>query len=122
MKNIKLELNGREFEFTFGLRYLGDMLEATGMTLADTAKGMFENPFKFVPLIMFHSAKSVIESQNKTVDFTEDDFIDWIEANDGLFNTSVVSFCENFTKSLTKRVPKNDDLSSSSDIKKKTKK
>ena len=104
---MKLKINNRELEFKLGVGFLGELIDETGKSLEDVLNGIDNNPYKYVPIAMYVSAKYALQRQNKQVDFDRFTFIDWIEADGGLTdkNKSAIHFLQELTKDLTKDVP-----------------
>ena len=119
MNKITLKINDKELEFSFGLAFLGELIEKTDLSLEDIIAKMNKNPFKMVPMIMFYSASYALERKGKEVDFTRFDISDWIDTSGGIADKSVVKFIEAFTLSLTKGVPKEEEAAKKDDSPKK---
>ena len=113
---MKLTINERELEFKLGIGFLGELIEETGKSIQDVLEGLDKNPYKYIPLAMFVSAKYALERKGQELTFTKSDFIDWLEADGGISdaNKSAITFIQELTKDLTKDVPKDDaeDLNS----------
>jgi len=110
MDNLTLKINDRLLEFTFGLGFLGELLDHTNLSIDELVDKLNKNPFKMIPVIMFESADYVLKKQSKDIDFTQYDFTDWIDLDGGVGSESIVRFLDAFTHSLTKDVPKEDEL------------
>jgi hypothetical protein len=108
MNEIKLKLNGKDYNFSFGLGFLGELLDETGVELADLMGLLNKNPFKFIPLMMFRSCEYYNRRKDIQIDFNKYDFADIIDQDGGINTASVATFLDTFTKSLTKDVPKED--------------
>jgi len=109
MRKITIKLNGKDILFRFGLGFLGDLLDDSGLTIDEIVRKLNENPFKIIPLMMYHSAKSAMEAEGKEIDFNKYDIADWIDDAGGISSPEVVDFLNAFTSSLVKNVPKQDD-------------
>ena len=107
---MKLKVNGKDLEFSFGLGFLGELLEETGKSMDEVLVAIDKNPYKFIPTAMFVSTKFAYERQGKTIDFTKFDFFDWLEADGGLTdkNESAIKFMNAFSQSLFKDVPQEE--------------
>ena len=102
MKKINLFIGGKYRDFYFGLGFLGRLLDETNTSMSDFDRLRMENPFKWVPLMMFHSCAYGFVRENKTPDFELQDVINWIDETD----VSVLqSFNTAFVNSLIKDVP-----------------
>ena len=107
---MKLQINNKELEFSFGLGFLGELLESTGKSMDEILTAMDKNPYRFIPLAMFHSTKYAYKRKGKDIDFDFYQFTDWIEQDGGLTDTnkSAIKFIEEFTNSLFKDVPQEE--------------
>ena len=110
MNRIKLKLKGREFDFTFGLGFLGELLDDLDMSMQDVGARIDKNPYKMIPFLMYRSAKYSCELEGKDFDYTILDFISWIEQEGGFTSKSVESFLVAFTNSMTKGVPVEEEI------------
>jgi hypothetical protein len=63
-----------------------------------------ENPFKWIPLIMFHSCAYGFKRKGQFAPFDAYSFADWIDEV-GMDSEVVTSFFQAFMESLTKDVP-----------------
>jgi len=111
MKNLKLTINSRELEFTFGLGFLGEVLEFLDMSMSELGEKVTKNPYKYIPILVYHSAKYALDLEGKEADFTQKDVIEWIEKDGGINfgNKFYMRFQEKFIESLTKDIPKNEE-------------
>lgn len=119
---MKLTINKKQLDFSLGLGFLGELLEQLDLGLDELLIKIDKNPFKYIPLAMYHSAKYALESEDKEVDFTKNDFTKWIDKDGALTdkNVSVIKFLSEFQKSIYKDVPNEDVVSTdNSDVKKK---
>ena len=102
MKQITLNIGGKDRVFYFGLGFLGRLLDETNTNMTDFDKLRMENPFKWIPLMMFHSCAYGYIREGKEPDFVLQDVINWIDDVDvdvlHKFNTG-------FVESLIKDVP-----------------
>ena len=110
MNRIKLKLKGREFDFTFGLGFLGELLDVLDISIDEVVGKLNRNPFKMIPFLMYRSAKYSFELEGKDFDYTILDFITWIEEEGGFTSKSVESFLVAFTNSMTKGVPVEEEI------------
>lgn len=107
---MKLKINGKDLEFSFGLGFLGELLEETDKSIDEVLVSMDKNPYKFIPLAMYCSTKFAYEKKGKTIDFDKYTFLEWIEKDGGLTdkNESAIKFMNAFTDSLFKDTPKEE--------------
>ena len=103
-----LVIGEKSLDFSLGLGFLGEYLEETKLSIEDIGSNLQKNPFKWIPLTMYYSAKYVRERDAKEVDFTLYEIQDLIEDNGGMGSTAVTTFMKKFIESLTKDVPKED--------------
>ena len=108
MTRVELKLDGKNIEFSFGLGYLGELLDETGKTLDEIVEAMRRNPFKTVPLMMHISAKYASESRGRDFDLTFSDFVELLENEGGINSDFAERFLKEFKKHITggKNVPK----------------
>ena len=102
MKSIILNIGGQDRTFHFGLGFLGNLLEETNTNMVDFDEKRLANPFKWVPLMMFHSCAYGYIREGKEVDFTLQNMIEWIDDTDV---ETLQKFNEAFVNSLVKNVP-----------------
>lgn len=104
MKQITLTIGEKERVFHFGLGFLGNLLEAENIAMNEIDAKLAENPFKWIPLIMYHSCAFGFKRRNEFPDFDAFDVAEWIDEV-GMDSEVVTSFFQAFTQSLTKDVP-----------------
>lgn len=107
MKKITLNIGGKERDFYFGLGFLGRLLDETETNMADFDRLRAENPFKWVPLMMFHSCAYGYVREGKQPDFTLQDFINWIDES---AVETLHDFNTGFVNSLIKDVPEQKEV------------
>ena len=104
MKQIELELGGEKRTFYFGLGFLGNLLEKENVGIGEIDDKLINNPFKWMPLIMYYSLAWGYTRKNNFVPFDVFDVTEWIDEV-GIDDTIVVDFFSAFRQSLTKDVP-----------------
>jgi hypothetical protein len=109
MNLIKLTIGGQEREFHFGLGFLGNLLESENIDFTEIDAKMAQNPFKWIPLIMYYSCAFGYKRKNEFAPFDTFDFAEWIDEI-GLNDKVVTDFFEAFRLSLTKDVPESKDV------------
>jgi len=109
MNKIDLTINKRKLTCSFGLGFIGELLDDLDMTLNEVVEKLNKNPFKFVPLLMFKSAEYTLLSKGEEVTFTKYTLMDDIDKDGGLDGESLVKFLHAFTESLSKGVPVDED-------------
>jgi len=104
MKQITLELGGKDRVFYFGLGFLGNLLESEKIDMTEIDAKIAQNPFKWIPLIMYYSYAFGFKRKNENPDADTYDFSEWIDEV-GMDGKAVTDFFTAFTQSLTKDVP-----------------
>ena len=105
MKQITLNIGGQDRIFYFGLGFLGNLIEKSGVGMHEIDAKIQENPFKWMPLIMFHSVAFGYIRNNEEIPFTSFEVADWIDADGGFDSKVVIDFFAAFRQSLVKDVP-----------------
>lgn len=104
MKQITLNIGGQDRVFFFGLGFLGNLLEKENIEMSEIDSNINKNPFKWIPLIMFHSCAFGYQRKNEFPDFDALDFADWIDEV-GMDSEVITNFFTAFRNSLVKDVP-----------------
>lgn len=104
MKLITLNIGCEDRVFYFGLGFLGNLLETEKLQMNEIDFKIAENPFKWIPLIMFHSCAYGFKRKNENPPFDAFDVADWIDEC-GMDSDVVKNFFKGFTQSLIKDVP-----------------
>jgi hypothetical protein len=104
MKKINLQIGGQYRDFYFGLGFLGNLLDTENLAMNEIDSKLAENPFKWIPLIMYYSCAYGYKRKNELPLFDAFDMADWIDEA-GMDSEVVVKFFEAFKQSLTKDVP-----------------
>ena len=105
MKQITLNIGGEDRIFYFGLGFLGNLIEKSGVGMNEIDAKIQENPFKWMPEIMYHSVAFGFIRKNETVPFDSFDVADWIDTDGGFDSKVVIDFFAAFRQSLVKDVP-----------------
>jgi len=105
MKQITLNIGGKERVFYFGLGFLGNLLEKTGVQMHEIDAKIQGNPFKWMPEIMYYSLAYGYIRKNENPDFDTFDVSDWIDDEGGFESKNVTDFFNAFRQSLQKDVP-----------------
>lgn len=109
MKQIELEIGGEKRTFYFGLGFLGNLLEKENVSIADIDEKLVNNPFKWMPLIMYHSLAWGYVKKNERPLFDSFDVAEWLDEV-GLDDTVVIDFFTAFRQSLVKDVPQTKEV------------
>lgn len=104
MKKINLQIGGQYRDFYFGLGFLGNLLDTENLAMNEIDSKLAENPFKWIPLIMYYSCAYGARRKNENPLFDAFDVADWIDEV-GMDSEVVIKFFEAFKQSLTKDVP-----------------
>ena len=120
-KEIKLKIDGKDYVFTFGLGYLGELLEFTGFPLDELYSKILKNPYKWLPIAMFESAKFSKELEGEEIDFTANSILEGLSKENGAINCDQsFKFMRAFNESMIKNVPVDEEVKDKSkDVKKK---
>ena len=105
MSKLTLKFSKKEIDFSLGLGFLGEVLEVLDISIGELGEKMVKNPFKFVPAIMFESAK--YQAGNE-FEFTMPEFVEFLDNNGGIFSPAVQQFQLKLMESFTKDVPSED--------------
>jgi hypothetical protein len=108
MKQIELELGGEKRTFYFGLGFLGNLLEKENISIGEIDQKIIDNPFKWMPLIMYYSCAWGYTRKNEHPPFNVVNIIDWVDEA-GIDGTIVIDFFNAFRQSLVKDVPQTND-------------
>lgn len=106
MKYIQIEIGGKKRGCKLGLGFLGEVIDDLGNDVSEIVEGLKKNPYKMIPILMYHSMVYNLKSKGKNPSFTIYDVTDWIEEEEKGFNSDkVVDFLKAFTASIVKDVP-----------------
>ena len=105
---ITITVHKNKFDFNFGMGFLGETLSRLDVDIEGLMNGVSKNPFKFIPIIMYESAKYGFTRKGEEFTHTLYDFMDYIDADGGIQAKSVLKFLEAFTNSMIKDVPKEE--------------
>jgi hypothetical protein len=108
MKQIELELGGEKRTFYFGLGFLGNLLEKENISIGEIDQKIIDNPFKWMPLIMYYSCAFGYNRKNENPPFDVFDITEWVDEA-GIDGTIVIDFFNAFRQSLVKDVPQTND-------------
>jgi len=103
-KEIELKINDIVLKCSFGLGFLGELLENLDLSVFDIGEKLDKNPFKWIPVLMYESAKYT----NEDLDLTKDELINLLDSEDG--GKAMSEFLGAFVNSLSKDVPKQENV------------
>ena len=104
MKEITLKLGNEDRTFYFGLGFLGNLLEKENIGINEIDEKLVNNPFKWMPLIMYYSLAWGYTRRNEFIPFDTFDVSEWIDEV-GMDDTVIIDFFNAFRQSLIKDVP-----------------
>ena len=104
-KEIKLELNGKDYNLPYGLGFIGECLENLELNVFEIGQKLDDNVFKWVPMLIFESHKYQCYLDDVEPDFTYKQLLVWLD-DDEKGMEKIGKFLAAFVKSLTKDVPK----------------
>lgn len=116
---IKLNFNGKELDFFFGLSFLGEFLKEESTDLQGIFNSVNSEPYTFIPHLMYKSYLHNCKRQGKSADLKSYEIADLIEET-GHFKDGSESakFVEPFLQSLIDSLPKAEG-ENEDDVKKK---
>ena len=91
-----------EMDFHFGLGFLSDLIEGTGMKLDELST---QDDIILIPKLMFYSHKNALQRQGLETDFTINTLHDFIDDNGGVGGKFWIDFKIAFQESMYKDVP-----------------
>tara|TARA_R110002153_G_scaffold180206_1_gene333670 strand:- start:712 stop:1074 length:363 start_codon:yes stop_codon:yes gene_type:complete len=108
---IKLNFNGKEIEFFFGLSFLGEFLKEENTDLQGIFDSINSNPYSFIPNLMYKSYLHNSKRQGKKTDLKPFEMSDLIEET-GHFKDGSESakFVEAFLQSIIDTLPKTEGV------------
>lgn len=109
MKQIELNLGGEKRTFYFGLGFLGNLLEKENIAINEIDEKLINNPFKWMPLVMYYSLAWGFTRKNENAPFDAFDVTEWIDEV-GIDDTVIIDFFTAFRQSLTKDVPESKEV------------
>ena len=85
---MKIKLNGNEYTYSFGLGYLGELLENLDLSVFEIGKKLDKNPFKWIPELLYENLKYYND-----IDFSKGDLLEWLD-NDKEANKKMSDFVQ----------------------------
>lgn len=96
IQEIKLNLGGKKRRFTFGIIYLGEVLESLDFDYDTLLNKVIKNPFKYAPVLMYESLRNSYRIEKKELDFTQEDLVQWLEKEETLGVDVMLKFIKAF--------------------------
>ena len=119
MTKFELTVNGKPISFHIGLGFLGEYQYKNDITIDEVISRVSTNPWKFIPDMMYESAKYRAKRDNKELDFNVNDLLDDIDDDGGFNCKGFRKFLELFIASLSDNVPQEEEDVNEEDAKKK---
>lgn len=91
-QEIKLTLGKQERTFTFGILFIGEVLERTDLDYNALIEKVIKNPFKYAPILMYESLRNTAKRIGKELDFTENEMVTWLEQEENLGTDLMIKF------------------------------
>ena len=108
-QQLKLKLGGKNRLFTFGILFLGNALERVEFEdYNDMLLKVSKNPFKYAPILMYESLLNTYKKQNKEVDFTELDVVNWLDKDYEQGMADMLEFVQVFLGTNENKAPIED--------------
>lgn len=108
IQEIKLKLGGQDRLFTFGIIFLGEVLERLDVDYHTLLEKVQKNPFKYNPILMYESLRNSYRIEKKDLDFTEEDVVLWLEKEDSFGVSVMMSFLSAFMGTQDNKTPIED--------------
>lgn len=111
MKNkVVLKFKDKEFEFFFGLSFLGEFLKDNDLDIQGVFNNINKEPYSFIPKLMFASYKHNCERKGVEVELKPFELSDFIEET-GYFKDGSESekFVKPFLQSIIDSLPISDE-------------
>ncbi len=106
MRSIKIDLGGKEREFSFRIRALGNVLLDFDNDIEKYLHLLQTNGFLTAPATLYHLHSHAVARAGQEVDFTIDDVEDWLDELEGKYhNKDVQRVLSEFVKTLQSYVP-----------------
>jgi hypothetical protein len=102
---IKLNIEGKELGFHFGLGFLGELLDNSDITIESIESDIQNNPFKSIPKLMHTSYVYNLKRQEKASELNFFEFLDLLDSAGGINCEGALLFIDAFGKSMNKDVP-----------------
>lgn len=119
-QQIEISLGGKKRKFTFGILFLGELLERKEFEdYNDMLLKVSKNPFKYAPILMYESLKNTCNKYNKEVDFTEKDVLNWLVKEEEVGMDKMLKYLQTFMGSTDNKTPNEVVEENNDDSKKK---
>ena len=102
-KAIDIQIGSESYHCPFGLEFLGECLENLNLNVHQIGEKLDNNPFKWIPTLMYES----IKLDKGEMDFTYKELLNKLDEDEN-GNQTMAAFLHGFVESLKKDVPKQD--------------
>ena len=108
-QQIEIELGGIKRKFTFGILFLGNVLDRKEFTdFDDLMQKLTANYIKYTPILMYESLVNTCNKYDKTIDFTERDVLNWLDDKPLYGVTEINKFVNVFVGATDNKTPLDD--------------
>ena len=105
-QQIEINLGGRKRKFTFGILFLGNVLERKEFTdFDDLMQKLTANYIKYTPILMYESLVNTCNKFDNEVDFTEKDILNWLDDKPLYGVTEINKFVNVFVGATDNKTP-----------------
>ena len=119
IQEIKLNIGEKERVFTFGITFLGEVLERLDIDYNTMLEKVSKNPFKYAPILMEESLRNTEKRIGKDIDFNNEDISLWLEKEDNLGVDIMLKFINSFMGTQENKTPLEDAEVDSEEVSKK---
>ena len=119
IQELKQTLGGKERVFTFGIIFLGNVLERLDLDYNALLMKSSKNPFKYAPILMYESLRNTAQKEGMDVDFTENELIGWLEKEEVLGANQIIEFIQAFMGTNENKTPEKEVVNEGKAVKKK---
>lgn len=105
IKNITINLGGKDRIFHFGLMFIGNTLESLDLDYNELIQKTAKNITKYVPILMYESLKSSYYMNDEKVDFTQKDVLEWLEEKEMFGINELNTFLHAFLGTTENKTP-----------------
>ena len=103
---FKLQVKGKQREFKTGLGFLGQYQKDNLVSFNEITFGIDNNPLYYIPDLMYHSMSYAAKIKDENIEFTKNEFLDWIDETGSEAITKMGDFKEKLIESLESFLPK----------------
>ena len=100
-KEVKIELNNKEYIFPLGLGFIGECLDNLDLSITSLCEKMDDNAFKWSTAVMYESLKY---QYGDDLDFSKKEMLEYLD-NDDNGIAKIGNFNRAFVQTLTPKLP-----------------